>query len=985
MTAEADGATSASIVVGIGASAGGQLALTQLLDRLPADSGMAFVIVQHLSPTHESVLAELLGRHTRMRVCQVAAGMRPVADHVYVIPPDRNLALDASGFILLEQPADGRLRLPIDHFFRSLARVHQDHAIAIVLSGAGADGSQGVRAIKEHGGLVIAQEPTSAGHASMPQSAIDTGLVDFVLAPADIPERLRAYARHPYLEHHADDAAPERDAASLAKVLALVRDHSGHDFAAYKPMTIYRRIERRVAIHQLDGVAAYARYLAGNPSELQALFQELLIGVTSFFRDPEAFAALETTVIPRLFEERSDDEPIRVWVPGCASGEEAYSIAILLAEHRARLGIDAKVQLFATDLDPEAIQLARRGRYPASIAADVSPERLSKYFVHDGDSHTVVEQVRSTVMFAVHSLTQDPPFSRVDLISCRNLLIYLSPSLQKRVLTTAHYALRRGRFLFLGTADSADDVPHLFRPLDRRHRLFERTGEIGATATLGASFVTRPGAAVTDRPSPPLPERTLREIVEQALLDDVPTTIVAHPSGEIVYVHGRTGKYLEVPPGKGIASNLLRMVREPLRLPLASVLHRASTRREPVIGEVVPSDDGAAVQVSARPGPLPDTVLVRFDEVDPPAVAPVDRDARLVEQERELQRMREYVQSTVEDLATTNEELRSANEELQSANEELETSREELQSVNEELVTLNGEHEAQIEELTRVRNDLRNAFTQLDIGIIFLDRNLCIRQFNAAATRISSLRAVDVGRPLDEIVAKIDYGGMVADARAVFDDLTPREVEIRTASGQWYAMQIRPYRTVDDLIDGVTLTFYDVTARRQAEEALAAQHRALARLRAITGATGRLGVLLERAVDGAREICGADLVCVWLLEPVDGAPLATQLGLAPLDPMSRDDLVGLAADLTERRTLDEVSASSAPVAQRLSAAGVRSAQLSRLTSRGGVLLGVLCVGWVVAPRPRTAAEPLFELLEREIANLIEHRLRTPERNGAELP
>jgi two-component system CheB/CheR fusion protein len=783
-------------IVGIGASAGGQEALERFLGAMPPDSGLAFVIVQHLSPVHESVLAELLARHTPMPVRPAQEGMAALPNCVYIIPPNHNLAVLNGVFHLMELEKTRGLSLPIDYFFRSLAQDCQERAIGIILSGAGSDGVQGLKAIKEHGGLGLAQTPESAAYTSMPQSAINTGLVDFVLPPEQMPERLLAYINHPYVQS-AEALLPPAiaDAEWLPKIFVLLRERTGHDFSLYKHKTIARRIERRMALHQIERIEEYYGYLRRTPQEMQTLFRELLIGVTSFFRDPEAFAALEQA-LPRLFQDRSPADAIRVWVPGCATGEEAYSIAILLCEQLDKLGREFKLQIFATDLDSEVIERARLGRYPASIAADVTPGRLQRFFVQTEEGYQVAERVRGMALFAVQSVIKDPPFSHLDLVSCRNVLIYLDQALQKRVLPMFHYALNPGGLLFLGTSESPDEFPHLFKPIDRRQKLFEKIGSVSWGAMLTAPPLAWPGDRLTGSHAAPAPGGpSLRETIEKLLLTQAPTSIVVNANGEVLFVHGRTGKYLEVPPGEGVATNAFHLAREGLKMPLPYVVHKAITQQERIVYDNVPvKTNGETQNIRLVAMPLPENqVLVQFYEIEaapPPAAnGPLetsDKDARIAELERQLQAMREYLQSTIEELQASNEELKSTNEELQSANEEMVTSREELQSVNEELVTLNAEHETKIEQLTRAKNDLENTLTQVDVGIIFLDRRLCLRHFNPAATRISHLIASDVGRPFSHIVSRLKYPAMLQDAQAVFENLTPREVETESEDGQVY-------------------------------------------------------------------------------------------------------------------------------------------------------------------------------------------------------
>ena len=824
-----------TVIVGIGASAGGQDALERFLNRLPPETGMAFVVVQHLAPTFDSMLVDLLARHTSMPVLQVREGMEAAPNHVYVIPPNRNLGVLNGAFHVMERdPSDG-LRLPIDYFFRSLAQDRKTRAVGIILSGAGADGSVGLKAIKENGGAVLAQDPKSAAFDSMPRSAIATGMVDFVLPPEGMPECLLAYVRHPYVRPATelpDSAGPEW----LAKILVLLRSDTGHDFSLHKPKTLSRCIERRMALHKIKRTDDYYRYLQTTPKEIATLFKELLIGVTAFFRDPDAFASLREKVICPLLHGRPRGDPIRVWVPGCASGEEAYSIAILLAEQMEESKQDVKVQIFATDLDRETIERARTGCYPANVVAGVNPERLQRFFTRVKDGYQVNQRLRGMVLFAVQSVIKDPPFSRLDLISCRNVMIYLDHALQKQILAVFHHVLKPGGFLFLGTSETAEAHSRLFKTLDARQRLFEKTGNVYPRTALPRLAAPWIGGRVASHQSLPGPNAGLRETIEKMLLDQSPTCVAVDRGGEVLLIRGRTGAYLEVPPGEGVPSNLFRVARQGLKMPLAYVVQRAAETKERVVYERAQVRSGGGVQnVRLVANPIleppyePEIVLVQFHEVEAePALEAAAgenqgehvKDARMAEMEIELQAMREHLQSSVEELEAANEEFESVNEELQSANEELETSREELQSVNEELLTLSAEREAKIEQLTRTKSDLENTLTQVDVGIIFLDRDLNIRHFNAAATRISNLIDSDVGRPLGHIVSKIKYSSMMTDAKAVFERLEPKEVEVEAEDGRWYVMRILPYRTTERLVDGVTLTFSDVTEQKRAEKIL---------------------------------------------------------------------------------------------------------------------------------------------------------------------
>lgn len=820
------------IIVGIGASAGGQEAFEKFFAHLPGDSGLAFVVVQHLDPTHKSILVELLQRYTPLQVRQVQDGMRVEPNCVYVIPPNRTLAMLHGRLYLLEREASRGLHLPIDSFFRSLAQDQGDKAVGIILSGTGSDGTLGLTAIKGEGGLTMVQDPASAGYDGMPRSAIATGLVDYVLPPEQLPGQLLAYLKQPYVQTPATLSSLGAPAVDwLYKIYILLRSQTGHDFSLYKQKTVARRIERRMALQQIERIEAYYRYLQQTPAEVDTLFKELLIGVTNFFRDPAAFAALEQEVIPRLFEQREAGNSLRVWVPGCATGEEAYSLAILLREYMDTLKREFKVQLFATDINAGAIEQARLGRYPLSIAADVSPERLQCFFLQGEETYQMAEQIRGMVVFAVQSVIKDPPFSKVDLISCRNLLIYLEPALQKKVVSLFHYALNPGGFLFLGTSESTDEFPHLFSPVNRRWKLYQRAANgSGMRPSFGVPVLPRVSEESTPVATTANKRVSLRDLVARMLLEQAPAAVVVNAEGDILYVHGRTGNYLELVSGEGVSSNIFRLAREGLRAPLASALHQAAATQDTVTYEGVQVKINGEIQslnltVKLLPetGGTRDLRLVQFHEIGPtlkPAAPAVTEEGRVAELEHELQATREYLQATIEELEAANEELKSTNEEMQSANEELESSREELQSLNEELVTLNSEHEQKIARLTQVNNDLTNVLTRIDVGIIFLDSRLRIRRFNPAATRISNLIEGDIGRPLSHIVSNLRYEHLVQAAQEVLDSLAPREAEVQSREGRWYFMHIRPYRTVDNIIEGVMLTFNDITEQKTVQTQL---------------------------------------------------------------------------------------------------------------------------------------------------------------------
>jgi two-component system CheB/CheR fusion protein len=737
----------------------------------------------------------------------------------------------------------------------------RERAICIVLSGTGSDGTLGVRSIKGEGGMVMAQNPESTEYDGMPRSAIATGLTDYVLPPAEMPAQLIAYVAHAFGKRPRPVSPPApRAEDALKKICILLRTQTGHDFSQYKQSTMIRRVERRLAVHQIERLDGYVRYLQQNPAEGEALFRDLLIGVTSFFRDPEAFTALEEQVIPQLFAGKPAGAVIRVWAPGCSTGEEAYSIAILLQERLEALKQTFKVQVFATDIDSRAIEHARAGVYPASIAADVSPERLARFFSQDPDGgiYRIQKGIRDMLVISEQDVIKDPPFSKLDLISCRNLLIYMSVELQKKLIPLFHYALNPRGALFLGTSETVGEFLHLFAVRDSKWKLYQRKEDKeGAHRPAMGKFIpplTEGGAA----PRPTIAEQgenkiPLRELAEQALLHEyTPASVVVNERGDVLYIHGRTGRYLEPAPGDA-GMNIIKMAREGLRRGLTTALHKAAALKEPVrypALRVKTNGELTTVHLTVRPmaaGPdaiaAPGLFLVSFEEA--PAASPVrpgqaegtgegagdlsgDSDARVAALEQELQAKEEYLQTAYEEMETSNEELKSSNEEmqsvneeLQSTNEELETSKEELQSVNEELGTVNAELQQKVFELSRANNDMNNLLAGTGVGTIFVDHHLRIRRFTPPATQVINLIQSDVGRPVGHIVSNlVGYDRLLEDIQAVLDTLIPKEVEVRTRAGDWYMLRIRPYRTLENVIEGAVLTFFEITEMKRAREAL---------------------------------------------------------------------------------------------------------------------------------------------------------------------
>ena len=836
-TPQAEGPSQRAVpVVGIGASAGGLGALEKMLPAIQSDSGLAFVVVQHLNPDFESALPALLGRLAPIPVALIKDEAVVEANRIYVIPPNASLTL-VDGHLRLSVPTEQRgLRTPIDGFFLSLAEVRGERGAGVVLSGAGSDGTLGLRAIKEHGGLTIAQE--GAEYDGMMRSAVRSGMVDFVLPLEQIPAKLTDYF------HHLDDRGHAETTAvtdHLAQICAMLRVRTGHDFSGYKDKTIARRVQRRMQVLQVGTVPEFIERLRQEPTEIDALLQDMLIGVTNFFRDPQAFSALEKEVIARLFDGKGPDDTVRVWVPGCSTGEEAYSIAILLREHMSRANGAPRLQIFASDIDEEALQAARIGRFPAAIAKDIPPERLERYFVREDGTYRIVSDLREICLFSAHNLLRDAPFSKLDLISCRNLLIYLSPDLQNRLIPLFHYALNEGGYLFLGGSENLTRHSRLFSTVDKPHRIFRRRAQI--ERRLPEFPLTSPESL---RRASPVPRGTpgqesLQAVAERELLDRyAPAYVIINAEGDVLHGSARTGKYLELSPGVP-KIDIYSMARQGLRPDLRAGVHKAAATGQAVMQKnVMVGTNGGRLTIDLvihplRTGPAHDPLyMVVFQDVggirsmlDAEAPAPEEdaESASLRQMELELRAAKERLQTTTEELESANEELKSGNEELssmneelQSANEELETSKEELQSINEELQTVNAELNARVEELSRANSDIANLLESTQIATVFIDRQFNIKSFTPAAKDLFRLIESDTGRPIGHVRARFQADSVQDDADRVLRTLGTIERQIESSdTGQRYIMRMMPYRTVDNVIAGVVLTFIDVTRISAAE------------------------------------------------------------------------------------------------------------------------------------------------------------------------
>jgi two-component system, chemotaxis family, CheB/CheR fusion protein len=831
-----------SLIVGVGASAGGLAAFRAFLSTMPPKSGMAFVLVQHLAPEHKSILTELLGKITVMPVVEAADGMPVDADRVFVIPPDSTLTIK-DRHLQVTRPAPPReRRRPIDTFFSALAEDQGDNAVCIVLAGTGSDGSLGLKAIKENGGLTLAQaESDHIAMSGMPHNATTTGLVDHVLAVEDMPAKLLEYRDHLLLVAGRKDKDGTRidTTEHMARITTLLLARTGHDFSKYKEKTVTRRIQRRMQVLQADTVSAYIALLRDDPREIELLFRDLLIGVTQFFRDPEAFDALRTSVIEKLFEQRRNDQPVRVWVPGCSTGEEAYSLAMLLCEAMEQQEIAPAVQIFATDIDDRAVEFARAARYKKPV--EISSERLSRWFTENDDDFCPVRRIRAMCVFSVHNVTRDPPFSKLDLISCRNLLIYMDRDLQDRVLRAFHYGLNPDAALFLGPSEGVSHHERLFARLDGKHHIFRRRNADAAFPELPLAAAprrqgTHPATPPTSVPNNDWIDRSAR----RALAKYSPIYLVVDRHDNIVrFSGGEIGRYLEPSPGAANLS-LFGNLRRTLRPIVRTALRAAQDTKEPIVNDdvmITIDERSHLLTVIAEPileGHEEGLCVIAFLEgtrnsAGNTAVAPdfaESASARAAEQE--LRTTRAQLQSTIDDLETANEEMKSTaeefqsvNEELQSSNEELETAKEEMQSINEELQTVNAELTAKNALLTNLNSDIRNLLDSTQIATVFLDANLRIKSYTPGMVDIFRLRRSDVGRPIIEIASLIVYEDLERDVTNVLRELTvvERELELQDL-GRVFTMRMRPYRSVENVIDGVVVTFVDITERKKANIAL---------------------------------------------------------------------------------------------------------------------------------------------------------------------
>ncbi|MBK7212909.1 MAG: PAS domain-containing protein [Bacteroidales bacterium] len=831
------------IVVGIGASAGGLEAMEQFFGNFPENSGMAFVVIQHLDPNHIGIMPELLQRITPMKVFQATDAIRIKPNSVYVIPPNKSLSI-LKGALYLFDPIETRgLRLPIDQFFLSLANDLEERSIGIILSGMGSDGIQGAKAIKEKNGIVLVQDPATSKFDGMPRSAIDA-LIPDIIAPADeLPAKLLAYLRFSNVTR-SESIKEDKIKSNLEKIIILLRTHTGHDFSQYKKNTLFRRIERRKGVHQIDRVISYVRFLQENPKEIDILFKELLIGVTSFFRDPAVWDKIRDNIFPAMFDELPSGYVLRAWVPACSTGEEAYSLAMCFKEAIAnyKKHKNFSLQVFATDLDHDAIEKARKGLFSSNIAAEVDPARLSRFFTLETEGYRVVSSIREMIVFAPQNVIKDPPFTKLDLLTCRNMLIYMETDLQKKLLGLFSYSLNPGGILVLGNAETLGTEQPGFKEIDSKLKIFKRS----SSATISElqnfpSSMHNSKISVSEKIKPRKAVESIQSAVDQIILQQYsPASVVVNERGDIIYITGRTGKYIE--PAAGKANwNIFVMARDGIRHELPGAFRTALKDFKAVrISNLKIGTNGGSqfVDITVQQIEAPDLVkgliMVIFTDVPVVANPEINKSGKVKpssirekELELELQRSYEELQSTREEMQTSQEELQSTNEELQSTNEELTTSKEEMQSLNEELQTVNIELQSKISGYARANDDMKNLLNSTEIATLFLDKNLNIRRYTDQVTKVFKIRGTDKGRPFTDLVTDLQYPEIREHALQVIKTLAFIETAASTRDGNWFTVRIMPYRTIDDHIDGLVITFSDITQAKKLELKLLEANKAL--------------------------------------------------------------------------------------------------------------------------------------------------------------
>ncbi|HKY37520.1 MAG TPA: chemotaxis protein CheB [Polyangiaceae bacterium] len=1016
-------------VVGIGGSAGGLEAFTDLFKAIPPDCGMAFVLIQHLPPDRESLIAEILQRHTAMVVSQVQDGMVIEVNHVYVIRPGHTLTIRNGRLHLGEKVEKPRHTRPVDDFFRSLAEEQRERAICIVMSGMGSNGSAGAQAIKAVGGLCIAQDPESAQFPSMPHHLIEAGYADIILPPVDMPEALLAYAKHPYAAtrgngsengnvvasaHLSPKDALLRDEQQVREILAIVRSRTRFDFTGYKKPTLLRRIERRMGLSRVNGMGQYAKMLRQSPAEVTGLADDLLIHVTGFFRDPEAWEALRQRVIIPLVQSRESDASIRCWVSACSSGEEAYSLAMLLVEESERADKPLKIKVFATDTAERALSNARNGVYPGGIESDMPPERLQRFFDREDAIYRVRQDLRERVVFAPQNLLSDPPFSRLDIVSCRNLLIYLEPEVQQRVFGLVHFGLREGGALLLGSSEAVPGSgAGMFEPIDKKARIYKRVGPTRHGAVeFPLPHALGPEAADFFRPAPlaAAAAPSVAQLTARALVAlHIQAAVTVDRNYRVIYYQGDTKQYMGQPTGEPTQDVLVlasERVRGAVRLALQRSIAAGTVER--VADGLLTNAEGkrCRVVVTASPlqsGEVPELFVVSFQEREEPEPERVEQPEAAQQSSEEAQRLRKELQSAIEELQASSEEHKAAaeeamsmNEELQSSNEELETSKEEMQSLNEELTTVNAQLHAKMEELQRTSGDLRSLLASTDIAVIFLDAQFRIRRYTPTAKKLLDLIGSDVGRPLSDLAKKFTDPDLANDAKSVLDNLVPIEREVLSEDGRWYARRVLPYRTVEDKIDGVVITFVDVSDRKRAHDLatkagevvegdLKAMHSLQAATNLLMSAKDMPG-LLEEILIAALELHATHQGSVQLydaksrtLRPAINRGLASEFVEAWGAASLSDPAWPAARAVREQKPVlvADFERELAAVREKCLASGILALQCIPLLTRSGELLGVMTLYFQEPHVPSDRSLRITELLARLGADTVE-RMRIEE-------
>ncbi len=827
-------------IVAIGSSAGGLEALEGFFKNMPKDNGMAFVVIQHLDPNHKGIMPELLQRITPMNVLQVTDRLKVLPNHVYIIPPNKSMSILGRVLHLFDPVEKHGIRLPIDTFFNSMADDLKEKSIGIVLSGMGSDGSMGLKAIKENNGFVLIQEPDSAKFNGMPVSAMEAVMPDIVATADQLPLKLIKYLKHfPVTLVKNEDE--KKHFSSIEKVVILLRQKTGHDFSLYKKNTLFRRIERRKGVHEIENIKNYVRFLQENPEEIEILFKELLIGVTSFFRDQEVWSKLQIKVIPELIADLPNGSVLRAWVPACSTGEEVFSLAIVCKEAIKNLKSSKNLtfQIFATDIDPNAIDFARKALYSKNIISQVSPDIINSYFIEEDSGYRLNSTIREMVVFAQQNVIKDPPFTKLDILSCRNMLIYMEPILQKKIIGLFHYSLNPGGVMILGSAETLGNKNDGFKDIDQKLKIYKHLSEKASVDLLDfPSSFHRSKTSDTNKVLVPKVENNIQSVADRFILNKFsPSSILVNERGDIIYISGRTGAYLE--PASGKANwNIFAMAREGLSKVLPSAFRKVKATFDPVsVKDIRIGLNGGSLYVDIivqrieNPKLISGLIVIVINEVEKKkniekksSTTETKSTGRLKQLELELQRSYEDLQSTNEEMQTsqeelksTNEELQSTNEELQSTNEELTTSKEEMQSLNEELQTVNMELQSKVNDFARASDDMKNLLNSTEIATLFLDKELNVRRFTDKITDIMRLRIVDIGRPFTDIVSKMNYPEIGDHAHKVLSTLSTIETSISTENNKWYDVRIMPYRTLDDHIDGLVITFTDTTIAKKLE------------------------------------------------------------------------------------------------------------------------------------------------------------------------